>query len=42
MISGHHVGHRTVAAAFWIVAAFWMAAGTAQRSFVAPQHQAPY
>jgi hypothetical protein len=26
-ISGHHVGHHTVAAAVWIVAAFWMVAG---------------
>jgi hypothetical protein len=26
-ISGHHVGHHTVAAALWIVAAFWMVAG---------------
>ena len=26
-ISGHHLAHHTVAAAVWIVAAFWVAAG---------------
>jgi hypothetical protein len=26
-IGGHHVAHHTVAAAVWIVAAFWIAAG---------------
>jgi len=26
-ISGHHVGHHTVAAAVWSVAAFWIVAG---------------
>ena len=26
-IGGHHVAHHTIAAAVWIVAAFWIAAG---------------